>query len=250
MTRCARSGHRRAVLCFVVALALSFATDALAQTTDSGYQSHWGVSGGLVPRWEFPDALADVWNLETDMKGAEFRIGVVRGSDFGGDWGVSFVKKAIDDDSIVQLREQACVQLPGGSTRCARGAYHITRGAGMRGVEAHLFMPFGTIKRRVQIGVTFAGGVAEIQGTSDRFIEHLVVNGSSATITTETLGPAPFKQTLQDLPQDWDVVPIGRVALGVGVIVAPGFKIRGEGGVNFPGFHRVSVYAQYLFGAR
>ena len=235
---------------FLMIALLLLASPTFAQEPDRGDESHWGVSGSLVPRWEFPRALAEVWNLDTDIAGAEFRIGVVRGSDLGGDWGVSFVKKVIDDDSIVQLREPACVTLPGGAAQCARGAYHVTRDAGMRGVEAHVFIPFATIKRRVQIGGTFAGGVAEIQGTSDRFIEHLVVNGSSVSLGTESIGPAPFKETLQDLPQEWDVVPIGRVALGVGVLVAPGLKIRAEGGVNFPGYHRVSVYLQYLFGAR
>jgi hypothetical protein len=126
----------------------------------------------------------------------------------------------------------------------------MTRDAGFRGVEAHLFMPFATIKRRVQIGATFAGGIAEVQGISDRFIEHLVVNGSTVSRGTESLGPAPFKATLQDLPQDWDVVPIARVELAVGVLAAPGFKIRASGGVNFPGYHRAGVYAHYLFGAR
>jgi hypothetical protein len=238
------------VIVIAAIMVAGIAPAALAQEPDRGRESHWGVSGSLVPRWEFPRALADVWNLDTDMTGSEFRIGIVRGSDLGGDWGVSFVKKAIDDDSTVQLRQQACVQLPGGLSQCARGAYHLTRDAGMRGVEAHVFVPFATIKRRVQIGGTFAGGVAEIQGTSDRYIEHLIVNGSSVTLSTENIGPAPFKATLQDLPQDWRVVPIGRAALGLGVLVAPGFKIRAEAGVNFPGYHRVSVYAQYLFGAR
>jgi hypothetical protein len=242
-----RSGQGPA---FVLVAVLLTATGAFAQEPDPGRESHWGVSGSLIPRWEFPRALAEVWNLDTDMKGSEFRVGIVRGSDLGGDWGVSFVKKVIDDDSVVQLREQACVQLPGGSAQCARGAYHVTRDAGMRGVEAHLFMPFGTIKRRVQVGATFAGGVAEIQGTSNRFIEHLVVNGSRVTLATESIGSGPFKETLQDLPQDWKVVPIGRVALGVAVIAAPGFKIRAEGGVNFPGYHRVAVHAHYLFGAQ
>ena len=256
-TRVARSGpgHSTRVprsvqgVLAVVLLVLA-PTQAVAQEADPGHESHWGVSGGLVPHWIFPRALAEVWNLDTDMTGSEFRIGIVRGSDLGGDWGVSFVKKVIRDESIVVLRESACVQLPGGTTPCARGAFHVTQNAGMRGVEAHVFLPFASIKRRVQIGGTFAGGVAEVQGTSDRFIEHLIVNGSSVTLNTESIGQAPFKQTLQDLPQEWDVVPIGRAAIGVGVLVTPGLKIRGEGGINFPGYHRVSVYAQYLFGGR
>ena len=245
-TRVARSGH---VALLVAALSAAPALTS-AQEPDRGRERHWGVSGSLVPHWEFPRPLADVWDLETDMTGAEFRVGVVRGSDLGGDWGVSFVKKTVKDASVVQLRQQACVQLPGGNAECARGAYHLTRDAGFRGVEAHLFLPFATIKRRVQIGATFAGGIAEIQGTSDRFIEHLIVNGSTVSRGTENLGSAPFKGTLQDLPQEWDVVPIGRAELGVGVLVAPGLKIRASGGVNFPGYHRAGVYAQYLFGAR
>jgi len=223
---------------------------AFAQEPDRGRESRWGISGSLVPHWEFPRALAELWDLDTDMTGSEFRIGVVRGSDLGGDWGVSFVKKVVDDASIVQLREPACVQLPGGGVECARGAYHVTRDAAFRGVEGHLFLPFATIKRRVQIGATVAGGIAEMQGTSDRFIEHLIVNGSAVTRSTEDIGPAPFKTTLQDIPQDWDVVPIGRAELAVGVLVAPGVKIRGSVGVNFPGYHHVGVYAHYLFGAR
>ena len=244
-TRCARSGQVALVFALLVV-----SSPAFAQEPEAGRVSQWGVSGSLIPQWEFPRALGEIWNLETDMTGSEFRVGVVRGSDLGGDWGVSFVKKTVSDDSVVQLREQACVQLPGGDTACARGAYHVTRDAGFRGVEAHLFTPFATIKRRVQIGATVAGGIAEMQGTSDRFIEHLIVNGSSITRNTESIGPAPFKETLQDLPREWKVVPIGRAALAVGVLVTPGFKIRAEGGVNFPGYHRASVYAQYLFGAR
>lgn len=235
----------------LLALMLFFApAAAFAQEPDPGRQSHWGVSGSLVPHWEFPRALADIWNLETDMTGAEFRIGVVRGSDLGGDWGVSFVRKTVSEESIVQLRESACVQMPTGGPACARGAYHVTRDAGFRGVEGHLFMPLTTIKRRVQIGATFAAGIAEMQGTSDVFIEHLVIDGTNATRNTDRLGTVPFKTTLQDLPQDWDVVPIGRVELAVAVLATPGFKIRMSGGVNFPGYHRIGVYAQYLVGAR
>jgi hypothetical protein len=119
----------------------------------------------------------------------------------------------------------------------------------MTGVEAHVFMPFATIRERVQIGATFAGGVARMDGTSDRFIEHLVVNGGSVTVVTDTAGSGPFQQSLQDLPQDWDVVPIGRVELGVGFLLRPGVKLRATGGVNFPGYHKLGLHLQYLFGA-
>jgi hypothetical protein len=219
---------------------------ASAQTRES----HWGVSASLVPRWQFPQALANIWNMDTDMRGSEMRVGIVRGSDLGGDVGLSFVKKFVSDGSTVFLRQSACVEVGAGQSECARGAYHVTRDAGMTGVEAHIFMPFATIRERVQIGVTFAGGVARIDGTSDRFIEHLVVNGGNVTVVTDTAGSGPFQQSLQDLPQDWDVVPIGRVELSVGYLARPGLKLRATGGVNFPGFHRIGLHVQYLFGAR
>ena len=85
-------------------------------------ESHWGISAAIVSRWDFPDVLADVWNLETDMRGAELRAGVVRGSDGGGDWGISFVKKTVENGSTVQLRENACVEVLAGTPRCARGS--------------------------------------------------------------------------------------------------------------------------------
>jgi hypothetical protein len=162
---------------------------------------------------------------------------------------VSFVNKRVADDSIVLLRPSACIEGPSGNSLCARGAYHVTRDAGMTGVEAHIFMPFATIRERVQIGATFAAGIARIDGSSDRFLEHLVVNGGAVSVVTDEQGTGTFKATLQDLPQDWQVVPIGRVELGVGFLVRPGLKLRATGGVNFPGYHVIGLHLQYLFGA-
>jgi hypothetical protein len=212
-------------------------------------ESHWGVSASLVPSWSFPRALAEVWNMETDMRGSELRVGIVRGSDRGGDVGVSFVKKRVADDSTVFLREAACIEAPDGKTACARGPYHITQDAGMTGVEAHIFMPFATIRQRVQIGATFAGGIARIDGSAERFLEHLVVNDGTIAVVTDAMGTGTFKATLQDIPQDWKVVPIGRAELAVAFLVRPGLKLRATGGVNFPGYHTIGFHAHYLFGA-
>jgi hypothetical protein len=220
---------------------------AAPEASAQNRESHWGVSASFVPRWDFPEALANVWNMDADMSGMEMRVGIVRGSDLGGDVGVSFVKKRVDDDSTVFLRESACVDVPGGRSACARGTYHVTQDAGMTGVEGHVFIPFATIRGRVQIGGMFA--VARFDGTTDRFLEHLVVNGSNVTVVTDPLGTGPFKEALQDLPQDWKVVPIGRVELAVGFLVRPGLKLRATGGVNFPGYHIVGFNVQYLFGA-
>jgi hypothetical protein len=222
------------------------ATDAFSQDR----QSHWGVSASFVPYWFFPEPLADAWDMDTDMSGMEMRVGIVRGSDLGGDVGVSFVKKRVSDDSRVFVQQTGCVDGPSGTPACARGAYHVTQGAGMTGVEGHVYLPFGTIRNRVQIGGVFAGGIARFDGETDRFLEHLVIAGNNITVTTDPLGRGPFKEALPDIPQDWTVVPIGRAELALAVIVRPGLKLRFTGGVNFPGFNVFGVNVQYLFGAR
>jgi hypothetical protein len=45
-------------------------------------------------------------------------------------------------------------------------------------------------------------------------------------------------------------VPFGKVEAAVGVILAPGVKIRGSGGFDFPGYTMFSITGVFLFGAR
>jgi len=44
--------------------------------------------------------------------------------------------------------------------------------------------------------------------------------------------------------------PFGKVEAAVGVILAPGVKIRGSGGFDFPGYTMFSITGVFLFGAR
>lgn len=208
-------------------------------------RSHWGIGGSAVPRWTFLEPLEQLMDIETDLRGTELRVGIVRGRDLGGDWGVMFLRKQIEDGSLVQLRETACVQTAPDQSICARGTYHVTRDAYIRGVEIYKFLPFATIKRRVQLGVVLAGGVGQLEGHSDRFIEHLHIGGGGVTAATDPIGTGAFRETIREL----EVIPIGRVEFGVGVLAAPGFKVRVSGGMSFPGYHAVSVHLHYLFGA-
>jgi hypothetical protein len=233
-----------------LAIVLPLMSPHVSQAQPPANESHWGVSASVIPRWHFPRPLGDIWDIDTDMRGTELRVGIVRGSDLGGDVGFSFVKKLVDDDSVVDLRQSSCVQLPGGRVQCARGAYHVTRDAAMTGLEAHLFMPFGRIADRVQIGGTFAAGIARIDGNADRYLEHLVIDGTNVGTVTDPLGRGPFKESLKQFPQDWKVAPIGRAELSVGVVVRPGMKLRVSGGLNFPGYNLVNVHIHYLFGAQ
>ena len=62
-------------------------------------RTHWGVSAGLAPRWTASAAWAErLYGADTmDWGGADLRVGVVRGSDLGGDWGIAFVRRSIED---------------------------------------------------------------------------------------------------------------------------------------------------------
>lgn len=226
-----------------LAIALACAFPAFARAQD---RSYWGVGGSIVPRWEFLQPVAELMDVATDAEGREFRVGVVRGRDGGGDWGVMFLRKQINDGSIWQLSEGACVQTTPATSVCTRGTYHVTRHAQLTGVEVYRFIPFGTIGRRVQPGVTIAGGVGRLEGDSDRFIEHLQVSGTGVGSLTESLGPGLFRDTVPAL----EVIPIGRVEIGVGVLLAPGLKVRASGGISFPTVHVFSLQAHYLIGAR
>ena len=217
--------HSRAdIVLGIVVLGLGLA----AVPSDAGAQdrrSHWGVTVGFSPRWVTPGlldtTLERLWDESgIHFSGSEFRAGVVRGSELGGDAGVSFVRRPFDDGSGF-VREH--------------GVQYGTRGVVLTGVEAHKFTPFGTIRDRVQIGLDYGAGVGVFDGVVDA-----------------TVGVCTREVSVGDALDPWGIgiVPIGRLELAVAVIAAPGLKVRAKGGVNFPGVQRFSVSASYLFGAR
>lgn len=189
-------------------------------------RSHWGVTVGFSPRWETPELLTsrleELWDGSSiDFSGSEFRVGIVRGSELGGDAGVSFIQRPFHDGSgLVE----------------ADGTSYVTRGVVLTGVEAHKFTPFGTIRERVQIGLDYGAGVGRFEGAVD----------------ATTSGGAALDVLVEDALDLWGIgiFPVGRVELAVAVIAAPGLKVRAKGGINFPGVQTFSISANYLFGAR
>ena len=180
------------------------------------------------------------------MTGQEFRIGVVRGSDRGGDWSVSVVRNWFDsdtvfDDTFVDSFFNPPVVL--GST------FTIDR-IKMTGIKYEKFTPFVTIRDRVQIGLTYGGGIGALSGTvteravviSD--IQFDPTTGQQSAATTETV-------TLSDATEFYalDFVPIGSVEVAAAFILAPDLKARVSGGFNFPNTQLFSVTVNYLFGA-
>lgn len=211
--------------------------------------TRWGVIGSFVPTWEVPKRLAIVFGTEdasasaVDVRGSEFRIGVARGRELGGDWSVSFVRKRFKNDAVVTASETdcffngsgSCVEIPYGST-------HTLGSAVVSGVEYQSFRPFATIKERVQIGLTWGGGVGKVEGTAkgQRF-------GPEGTFNDDR----PAKEIFPNVAgYALPIVPLARLELSVAGLVAPGLKVRASGGFNFPGYEVASVSVVYFFGRR
>lgn len=256
-------------------IALSMYTvPAEAQT-----RSHWGIVGGFAPVWETTPRFETLTTLLFDdtmidlLKGSEFRIGIARGRRLSGDWGVSFIRKRINDgEPTVSQTGRGCQggSAPGGPfiLDCETSNERLRPDAlQMSGVEFHKYVAFATIKERVQIGMNFAGGIVVGQGgfTSESFSTTYRCTfppGSFPDYTMEddpcaggvkgpeTLIPGdtstqPFSRILN---ADLEQIPIGKVEIAGTVIVTPQLKVRVGGGLNYPGRTMFNVTGIYFFG--
>lgn len=226
----------------LIALCVLFIpTAALAQN-----ESHWGVVGSFTPQWKVPTQLEDLFDGTVDLKGTDFSIGLVRGRHLSGDWGVSFIHKKVKDGSRVEKFEQDCSFTNG----CfADGSSFTTRGIALNGIEIHKYIPFATIKQRVQIGMNIATGVGSFSGELDEheFQAQLIPGsrfpGPGQSVETVTVQPASELLGTSTLP-------LLKVQVAVGLIVSPAFKIRMQGGLDLPGYELFSITGVVFFGAR
>lgn len=220
-------------------------------------ESHWGVTASLVPTWSrIPELYEYIWDTdELRPDGTkEFRIGVVRGSDRGGDWSVAFVRNWFRTDQVfddtfplITLSDQeGNIQELG----LAGSVFTIPGTVEYVGVKFEKFTPFVTIKDRVQVGLTYGGGIGSLSGTvvEQRFegdVDFPPPNFDPViTNETETFIASEAKDFYTP-----SFVPIGSVEAAVAFILAPGLKARVTGGFSYPNTQVFSITVNYLFGS-
>jgi hypothetical protein len=220
---------------------LSWPASAFAQP------SSWGVVGSINPEWKAGAPFEKIFGGAVDITGSDFSIGIARGRELSGDWGVSYIRQRWNDGSGVNDSEQECSSFSNGCF--TSGEFYRTQNVVVSGVLVHKFIPFGTIKRRVQIGMNVAGGVGTVSGTVEK--HSLFADAIFNPRTGQLIGVQ--QETVSTLPAAEELLskfPIGKVQAAVAVIVAPGLKVRFAGGLDFPGTNKFSVAGVYLFGAR
>jgi hypothetical protein len=216
-----RPGSLFVMACAALILASS---PAAAQIDDTS----WGVTAGFSPRWSIPgNVLAELFDAsELDVKGPEFRLGVVRGTTLGGEWGISLIHKRLSKESRFEVEgTDSTVSV-------------VTDDAEMLGVEVHRFFPFGIAGNRVQFGVNLGGGIAQLRG----FVTGVYVSGTQADFTL------PFSEAFEVTGRQIDYLPLGRAEIAAAVLAGERMKVRVSGGFNMPGFQVVSVTFSYLLG--
>jgi hypothetical protein len=242
-----RRRHHSLVLSLALILSLLAAAPALAQQ-EPGHESHWGVAFSTTPSWTIHDNFKkQLFEGEGTIEGSELTIGLARGSNLGGDIGISFVRKPWKDGSGTTEVEQRCYgpgpNLPPCATETTRT---VTEGVYMQGVEFSWFWAAATIKKRVQFGMKIAGGVASVNGnvveTRDGFDPTFSQSGT-------TLTPVHEVETFSAKDELIPIFPLLKLQAEGAVILAPGLKLKVAGGLNFPAVS-FTVGLVYLFGAK
>lgn len=204
---------------FLLAAVVLAPLPAAAQAT----RQFWGASVDFVPTWQVPDSFKVLFDASgVTVQGSEFRVGFVRGAILGGDWGVSYVRKNLSDDSLIFRNSGRVVLFPGGTT--------------LDGVEVHKFAAIGTIRQRVQLGADFAVGVGKFKGVIAQ------IGALPPTIEAQEI----FKPGGEAI----GVLPLLRVDFIATAILAPDVKIKFAAGLDSPGYTKFSLGAVYLIGAR
>jgi hypothetical protein len=228
-------------------VSLAIAPPAFAQQT-AGRDSHWGVTFSATPAWTIHEGFRKaLFDGDGTIQGSELTIGLARGSNLGGDIGISFVRKPWKDGSGTTETDESCFGPGPDLPPCATLTRTTeTQGVYMQGVEFSWFWAAATIKRRAQVGLKIAGGVASVNGsvveTSDGFQPTFSPSGV-------TLTPVREVETFAAKDELLPVFPLFKLQAEGAFILTPGLKLKVAGGVNFPAVS-MTVGVVYLFGAQ
>lgn len=189
------------------------------------------MTGTITPRWTSPSTFDDLYEFTPpDVKGSDFRVGVVRGKPLGGEWGVSLVHKRISDDSTMGEFHDRCEI----RSCLPEGDVYRFDGASLTGVLVHAFIPFATVRRTVQFGISLGAGVAAVAGDATDEARRLSYragfagfveferDASGNVIQEHTTTTIPAKDLIKTTP-----MPLVDAQVAVSVNVAPGLKLRG-----------------------
>jgi hypothetical protein len=219
------SGEMHRLVLATVVILVAAVAPAHAQFDDT----LWGITGTVTPRWISPVAVAPVFGATDSsanyfaLEGSDMSVGFARGRTYGSEWGVSFVRMSLKDGSFVKRDN---------------GDTYTSQGNTVLGGQIHKFYSFGTIARRVQIGMNLGIGAGVLRGQMQlRRAEGQLI-------------PVEAKEFLRVADQTIPVFPLVKVEFAVAAILAPGLKARVNAGVNFPGYQKFSITGTYLFGAR
>jgi|SRR6266850_1982648 len=211
----------------VAALIVAGPTAAFAQID----QTSWGLAGAFTPRWAVPSRVGVAFDAEEiNVTGRELRIGVIRGTTLGGEWGVSLVHKRFNKTSDVTVD---------GSDGVAR---FVTEDSELLGVETHRFMPFTRIGDRAQIGVNVAGGIAQMRGFV-RGEYHSVRPGAQSFAAL-----VPTRDIFEYTGRNVRLLPLAKAELAVTALIGDRAKVRVSSGLNLPGLEIVNFSFSYLLG--
>jgi len=220
-------------------------------------QSHWGVSASFTPKWKMWDKITEkiadpgqTWTVE----GKQFTIGAVHGRSQGGDFGVDYTVQPVKNGSKVESSEQQCTGSNTNNTTPPCFTLHskdVTDNIKMAGVKVHFFIPFVTIKKRVQVGINIGAGAAfQLTGnvieTEDNltFVPNTPPQPGGTNKITTTTSTKQFKDVFE-LP----IIPLFDVDIAVAFIISPAIKVRYQAGVGIPGQKNFQILGYFLFGA-
>ncbi len=212
--------------------------------------ARWGLIGSVTPAWSAAQRVGDYVGADQyDISGAEFSIGVVRGRDYSGDWGVSFVWKGISETSTSRFGTR---EVCNPRTCVEESTAVVAKDVSMIGVEAHKFFSLVSIGRRAQLGVNAALGVLRVRGTSeetDRYAAYQFDPSTGTVILTQKTEVSEVGGgQIFTVATDVQTVLSAKLEVGANLVLTRSLKARISGGIDFPGYHAASVKLIYLFG--